>query len=677
MIKDVGGRLHSVRTAEENAELLRREFEQLNDEERKVLLLLLEEMNDPAFETSSVDDEDEETGAPLRIFDVLKDAEFAREPVDIEQFVMDPYYLGQTCDVLYPKLLGDMKELFAGGYHEIILSGSIGYGKTFFASIAVCRCIYEISCLRDPYRSFGLAPKSGIAFVALSISETLAIKVVFENLATKLGASPYFKEHFKFEETKREMRFPNKIWVAARSSTDTSALGLNVIGAILDESNFMPPRKTKGMDPRFAGKSRAETLYANLKRRMKSRFQRHGKLPGMMIVVSSKKTKDDFTAQRVRESQGDAEVFVRDYALWEVKRDSYSRETFTVLVGNENVQSKLLDEEEIEPTREIIQSAIDRGDPTGLVIVEPPIDFKEDFERDLEGAIRDVAGVETVSIYPFLQQREHLISCVDEGREHPFDVIEWDQSKPGGFRWPLIAHQVEVRDGAHTFEAWQPLYYPGLTRHTHIDPSLNSDSTGVCVGCIVDYTTVERKDLHSGAVYTEQAPVIWIDLLMRIVPPVGGEINYGGIRSIIYQMQDKGFAFGLATMDQYNSADTLQKFKVKGIESERLSVDRPMDPYDTLKAALYERRVRYYKYNPLLEELRELQRDLVKNKVDHPPKGKKDIADALCGVVYSLTTNYHGGPLSILKGISSYPRGEMEEQRVMVEDEFFMPFITG
>ena len=338
----------------------------------------------------------------------------------------------------------------------------------------------------------------------------------------------------------------------------------------------------------------------------------------MMIVVSSKNTKDDFTRKLVEDQKNDPTVFVRDYALWDVKSDRYSKETFQVLVGNENVTSKVLEPKEVAEVSENLQE--------GMHILEVPIDFKPDFENDTEGSIRDIAGVETVSVSPFIQQRDRIALCTNNEnfpqRKHPFDVEEWDQSKSGGFRWSRLAHEVEVRDGGESFVAWQPKYYPGHTRHVHIDPSLNSDSTGVAVGCVVGYTEVRRRDRDNFTeIYTESAPVIWIDFMLRVVPPVGGEINYGKIRSLVYQMQAHGFPIGLATMDQYNSADTMQKFTIKGIECERLSLDRTMDPYDTTKAAIYEGRCHMYRYAPAREELQALQKDNVKNKVDHPPKG--------------------------------------------------------
>lgn len=554
--------------------------------------------------------------------------------------------------------------------HSFVGNGIVVH-NTFFASIAVIRCLYEMSCLRDPHRSFGIAKDTNIAFVALSVSEALAIKVVFENISTKLKQSPYFLENFPFEETKKELRFPHKIWVAPRASNDTATLGLNVFGAIMDEGNFMEGNRTGASQAKWGNRDKAQALYDQLVRRMKSRFMKSGKLPGMMIVVSSKRTKDDFTAKRIREAKDDPDVFCRDYATWDVKPDTYSKEKFTVLVGNESVPSKIVPPEEVPAMREKA-AQID-----GLVLVEVPEDFRQDFENDLEGSIRDIAGVETVSVSPFLAQRDRIEACVDKARAHPFSVEQWDQTQSGSIVWERMAKKAQIRDGAEIFDGWQPLFHPGTTRHVHIDPSLNNDATGVCMGCVVGYKNVTRRNEH-GEQYSESAPMVWVDFLLRVVPPIGGEIDHGMIRGLVYQFQSHGFSVGYVSMDQYNSAASLQKFAMKGIEAERVSVDRPMDAYDTLKSAIYEGRVIMYNYEPLLKELRELQKDNVKNKVDHPRNGKKDLADALAGVVYSLHTKYRGAPMGLVRGISQYGDPIVDQQREIVEtSDFMMPFLIG
>ena len=103
-----------------------------------------------------------------------------------------------------------------------------------------------------------------------------------------------------------------------------------------------------------------------------------------------------------------------------------------------------------------------------------------------------------------------------------------------------------------------------------------------------------------------------------------------------------------------------------------------MDAYDTLKTAIYENRINYYGYEPVLEELRNVQRDNLKGKVDHPQGMSKDVADALAGIVYTLSTRYHGPPMGIIKGVSQYSDPVVNEQHEMVDDDKFMlPFVTG
>lgn len=58
------------------------------------------------------------------------------------------------------------------------------------------------------------------------------------------------------------------------------------------------------------------------------------------------------------------------------------------------------------------------------------------------------------------------------------------------------------------------------------------------------------------------------------------------------------------------------------------------EPYYYLKSALYDQRIKVYKKCELLtEELVNLERTST-GKIDHPPKGSKDQADAVCGSLY-------------------------------------------
>lgn len=642
MIIEKNGRSRSIRTAEEAREILRTEFSSLTPEEQDAIRSLLEGMA---------------TGEEIP--SILLESEYERTPVDTRTFVLDPYYLGNVCGSIFPKLMDDLDELFDGTYQECILTGSIGYGKTFFASIGICRVLYELSCLKNPQKTFGLAPGSNLSLVMLSVNQELATKVVYDNIVGKIQASPYFKEHFPFEVTKKELRFPNEVWVAPRASSDTSVLGLNVFGGIIDETNFMTRKgrsKTVGQQ-QWGHYDRAETLYSAIQRRMKSRFQRHGRVPGILFVVSSKKVRDDFTARRIRDSKHDSSIFVRDYALWDVRPEEYyAQKKFIVLCGNDKTPSRIVDEKE-----DIAKLKAEL--PEDVVLIEVPEDFRNDFQRDLEGSIRDIAGVATVAVSPFITRREKIEEAIDPSRVHPFTAMVLDPSKGGMFRWESMVEERNVRLYRGGYEKqWQPKLSPASRRHVHIDPSLRGDATGFVMAHVAGYTEVVRR-VEGGGEYTERAPVIVVDVALRIVPPVGDEIVLSDIRQMVYELSAHGYSIGLVTMDQYQSADAIQKFVQKGFPAELLSVDRTMDPYDSLKMALYENRLKMYNYPPLLDELRTLEKDLDRKKVDHPLGGSKDIADALAGVCFSLSQRATHQPLPFFRTSQLQGDAWLPEQR--------------
>jgi hypothetical protein len=118
----------------------------------------------------------------------------------------------------------------------------------------------------------------------------------------------------------------------------------------------------------------------------------------------------------------------------------------------------------------------------------------------------------------------------------------------------------------------------------------------------------------------------------------------------------------------HNSADSVQIFKQRGFASDRISVDTTPEPYDMLKSAIYEQRISMYNYEPLYQELIELQEDLSggRRKIDHPPKGKKDLSDCLAATVFTLSKQKLSEPLPIMKGMSYAPDAWMEEQRQLV-----------
>ena len=163
---------------------------------------------------------------------VTPDGEF--DMVDVQEFVESKYYMGQK-DAVRPKIMEKLWELFHGEHAEdnleVVLGGGIGWGKSFMAEMGLAYMLYKLSRYPSPQEEFGLAPGSSMYFIMQSVKQELAKKVLFGQFAQRLQRSEYFCKNFPFDKSiMSELRFPNNITILPLSSSDTSALGLNVFG---------------------------------------------------------------------------------------------------------------------------------------------------------------------------------------------------------------------------------------------------------------------------------------------------------------------------------------------------------------------------------------------------------------------------------------------------------------
>jgi hypothetical protein len=129
-----------------------------------------------------------------------------------------------------------------------------------------------------------------------------------------------------------------------------------------------------------------------------------------------------------------------------------------------------------------------------------------------------------------------------------------------------------------------------------------------------------------------------IEGILEIEPPPNAEIPYHKIRSIIYTLHRLGVKIRWITVDSFNATDMLQELNRKGFdETGIISMDKDLQAYNCLKNAFYTHTIEVPEHKKTLKELLQLEIDYEKNKVDHPMGGSKDCADALAGVVYSLS----------------------------------------
>jgi hypothetical protein len=200
-----------------------------------------------------------------------------------------------------------------------------------------------------------------------------------------------------------------------------------------------------------------------------------------------------------------------------------------------------------------------------------------------------------------------------------------------------------------------PMCCPGAQRHAHLDMSKNFCATGITIAHKAGIAEVARRG-EDGKKRIEDAPIVHVDMVLRVVAPTGGEIDHESVRGLIYDLRSKGYPISSITMDQWCYTPNAQLLKQKGFKVSELSVVKTLNPYMATRNMLYERRLEMPVYEHLRKELYELELNKEGTKVEQPRAGTKDLADSLAGACYFLTEFTKGGKsVAPSKGITDSP----------------------
>lgn len=177
----------------------------LTQAERELALTMLKEFSEKG---------ESETYTHLRYKD------YAEIPVDIETFLFDKRYLGNGLvdsegrRTVFPYWVDKLKEVFPNNldtaYNTIILTGSIGIGKSFFAVLVELYLMYRMLCLKDPYLYYGMQPIDKISFSMINITLDAARGVAWDKMQQLLQSSPWFMAHGKVTGTDNLVWKPTK-----------------------------------------------------------------------------------------------------------------------------------------------------------------------------------------------------------------------------------------------------------------------------------------------------------------------------------------------------------------------------------------------------------------------------------------------------------------------------------
>ena len=536
--------------------------------------------------------------------EALKSDNFEERPVDAKTFVEGEDFLGQPplSDVQYDiveamsqiykledviEIMGDTEgRRYYKKYtkNEVILQLGKGSGKDFTSTVACAYIVYKLLCLKDPARYFGKPAGDAIDIINVAINAQQAKNVFFKGFKNKIERSPWFAG--RYHPKAESIEFDKSITVYSGHSERESHEGLNLILAVLDEISGFATEVGTGNDQ---GKT-ADNIYKAFRASVDSRFPDLGKV----ALLSFPRFPGDFISAKYDASIADKEVVTKTHTF--IMNPDLPAE----LEGNSLTIE--WDEDTIVSYKYPGVFALKR--PTWVVNPTRKVDdFKLAFFTDMGDAMQRFACIPTFSSDRFFKQTEKVKAAMTV--RNPLDQIR------------------------RFDESFQP--DPTKIYYVHADLAQKHDKCAVAIAHVDKWVNIQvLKD------YQQIAPVVVVDAVAWWEPRTEGPVNLSEVKQWIQNLRRQGFDIGMVSFDRWQSFDIQNELKAVGMRTETVSVAKKH--YEDMAMLIYEDRLAMPMIDLLYEELTELK-IMNNNKVDHPRKKSKDLADAVCGAVFGAISH--------------------------------------
>src|SRR5580692_2491022 len=110
-------------------------------------------------------------------FDHMTALNYKETPVDIITFLRSEHFIGLSTNngkAIYPGWYDPIQEIFYNdNKYLVVLTGSIGIGKSTIAIYCMAYILYKVFCLRDPHLYFKLAGTDTFAVSFFNLTKSL------------------------------------------------------------------------------------------------------------------------------------------------------------------------------------------------------------------------------------------------------------------------------------------------------------------------------------------------------------------------------------------------------------------------------------------------------------------------------------------------------------------------
>ena len=535
------------------------------------------------------------------MLDLLGGDEFDERPVTLEEFVTSEDFLGlpplsdyqytsiRAMSQIYKKatlinLFGEDEgeKRWKQTCNEVILQLGKGSGKDYMSTISVSYIVYLLLCLKDPAKYFGKPPGDSIDILNIAINAEQAKNVFFKGFKTRIEKSPWFVG--KYTPTAGAMTFDKGITCHSGHSERESWEGYNVIMVILDEISGFATDSTSGHDQAKT----ASALYDMYRASVDSRFPDFGKV----VLLSFPRYRNDYIQERYNAVIASKEVIMRQHTFKlneELEGTEDTAENYFTVEWEEDI---------IEAYKFPKVFALRR--PTWEINPTRSInDFKISFYTKPTDALSRFACMPPDAVDALFRSKEKIEAC--------FNQVNIAVDDEGRF--------------ATSFQPDKEKQY-----YIHVDLAQKHDHCAVSLSHVEKWVKVNSfndKDVVS--------PIVVVDAVRWWTPTAEKTVDFKEVKAYILSLRERGFNIKLVTFDRWNSLDIMNELIAVGMKSETLSVAKKH--YDDMVLLVAEERIVGPAISLLTEEL--LQLRIIRDKVDHPRKGSKDLADAVCGSIYN------------------------------------------
>lgn len=572
---------------------------------------------------------------------------FEEKPVDIYEFVNGEDYLNLGKDNPKFKLSDNQYRIIKAGsqiyrletlialygeeegrkrhdetFTEVIMQLGKSSGKDFCSTILCCYVVYLLLCLKNPAAYYGKTTGDNIDILNIAINADQAKNVFFKGFVTKIKNSPWFKG--KYNATANAVEFDKSINVYSGHSEREAFEGLNLILAILDEIAGFPLVSPSGDDMAKT----AHGIYEMYRASVDSRFAEDA--IGKVILLSFPRFPGDYIQQAYDRVIAEKVVVEKSHTfkLEPDLPDGIPENEFTVTWEEDQIVRYT------HPNLFAMKRPTWEMNP--LFNINAPAIVRAFFDNPLD-ALGRYACMPSLKVDTTFFKNQKAID----------DSFAYENGVDENGIWH------------HTFVA-----DPEKEYYMHVDLAQKRDNCAVSIGHVESWEKIQVDEDRY-----EVEPVVKIDATRWWTPTPDKPVNFADVRAYIVNLRRRGFNIKMCSFDQWNSNDMMNFLTQEhGIPTELLSVNDKI--YDDFLTVLYDNRLKGPKAELLITELKEIR--YIKNKIDHPRTGSKDLSDSVAGTIHNCV-KYTPRPQDWTVEIKTYANTRPEPEPESVKGVIVAP----